>query len=606
MNDHEIRELVKSELPYPQLTDRANIAFEKAYLALRPCAERGDARRQASEEGWKEEAVFSKARKHRGLRTMAVSLSSVAAAFLFLVLLNSAFPALAESIPGLGGIFRTLNYKFGLGSNLPTYENLIQPVNVTSGSKSCEITVREAYSEGENIFLSLQLKSADEGINSAKWLSTVYHYDEALEGYRKEYSAAVNGEQAEMTKEIIFTKEGEIFECAAVIRLPHEAAEGEKLHVELQIDALRGLREGTVMRAYPNETTPEVEITEPVLLSFDVTADTSRNTQGEAGVTVDSVAFESYESTPSCFRATLSYPCIGGVVYDFPDFGWVEAHTEDGTLLDRVSGKDGASPSAEELSVGDTVTHTASFSGVPEGTRQVIITLYNNQPRGESIGDWVDGGVIGSCVFAEFTLDLETGEAAATENYVEEGYERLPIQEYLEILKAGPEFQNHVFLPTASFGYGRLTGPDEEYVEEEMQGEWTVSFYADTEEPLPLEVEFHWGDEIALTIPLQEQEDSIPTDTGYRTLREEWGVNVDNCVLEKEQFGLGYVDSIKREYTACFYLNREQSLKQHFWHYGDPELMSYRILNAETGEVVFDHENYERPIHYIRPQDLEE
>lgn len=95
MNDHEIRELVKSELPYPQLTDRANIAFEKAYLALRPCAERGDARRQASEEGWKEEAVFSKARKHRGLRTMAVSLSSVAAAFLFLVLLNSAFPALA-------------------------------------------------------------------------------------------------------------------------------------------------------------------------------------------------------------------------------------------------------------------------------------------------------------------------------------------------------------------------------------------------------------------------------------------------------------------------------------------------------------------------------
>ena len=139
-----------------------------------------------------------------------------------------------------------------------------------------------------------------------------------------------------------------------------------------------------------------------------------------------------------------------------------------------------------------------------------------------------------------------------------------------------------------------------------MQGEWTVSFYADTEEPLPLEVEFHWGDEIALTIPLQEQEDSIPTDTGYRTLREEWGVNVDNCVLEKEQFGLGYVDSIKREYTACFYLNREQSLKQHFWRYGDPELMSYRILNAETGEVVFDHENYERPIHYIRPQDLEE
>ena len=35
-----------------------------------------------------------------------------------------------------------------------------------------------------------------------------------------------------MTKEIIFTKEGEIFECAAVIRLPHEAAEGEKLHVD--------------------------------------------------------------------------------------------------------------------------------------------------------------------------------------------------------------------------------------------------------------------------------------------------------------------------------------------------------------------------------------
>lgn len=36
MNDHEIRELVKSELPYPQLTDRANIAFEKAYPGVTP------------------------------------------------------------------------------------------------------------------------------------------------------------------------------------------------------------------------------------------------------------------------------------------------------------------------------------------------------------------------------------------------------------------------------------------------------------------------------------------------------------------------------------------------------------------------------------------
>ena len=80
----------------------------------------------------------------------------------------------------------------------------------------------------------------------------------------------------------------------------------------------------------------------------------------------------------------------------------------------------------------------------------------------------------------------------------------------------------------------------------------------------------------------------------------------DEEKLEQTILRQEYVDSIKREYTACFYLNREQSLKQHFWHYGDPELMSYRILNAETGEVVFDHENYERPIHYIRPQDLEE
>ena len=83
MNDHEIRELVKSELPYPQLTDRANIAFEKAYLALRPCAERGDARRQASEEGWKEEApkarrssasvLRARQRKRKALKIMIIS-----------------------------------------------------------------------------------------------------------------------------------------------------------------------------------------------------------------------------------------------------------------------------------------------------------------------------------------------------------------------------------------------------------------------------------------------------------------------------------------------------------------------------------------------------
>ena len=52
--------------------------------------------------------------------------------------------------------------------------------------------------------------------------------------YLIDYSSKID------TDPIAALKEGEIFECAAVIRLPHEAAEGEKLHVELQIDALRG------------------------------------------------------------------------------------------------------------------------------------------------------------------------------------------------------------------------------------------------------------------------------------------------------------------------------------------------------------------------------
>lgn len=583
MNDRELKVLLQRELDYPQLTLRAEQAIGDACGRLEPRGER-----EAGKRPWY---------AARPWRVVRISLTAVFAAFVCLILLNLSFPAVAENIPGVGKIFQTLNYKFGMGANLDTYEGIIQPVGVTGGEEDCRVTVREAYSEGKNLFLSLSLESGLEEIRSAQFLSARFIYDETKWGYREEASATVNGQTAEFHpgKEIVFSKKGNGFECAAVLKLPAEVKNGEKLHVVLNIDALRGLKEGTV---YQSDTAPEVEYEKPITVEFEVTADTSRNVTVETAAASDGVTLTGYESTPSYFSVGFRYPAIKSALQQEPGIGWAEARTIDGKELDRNTERidgypeliEGAAPK-----VGDLVNQTTVFAGVPAGTKQVIVTLYNQCT--DSYSAFVNGGWVGACVFAEFTVDLETGQAAPSETYRDAGYEKCPVEDYVKSLNGGLQFKEHLFMPGSSLGWGRLYAPEEWEAHSEEVGPacWTISFYADTTEELPLEVRFYLDGGLYKTVDIDQQEGRVPTEDGFVLPEEEYGIDV------YEPFGTRdnpYDESIKRLYSVNVYVDESYMMLDAGEFSG-----TYQIVNWETGAVLFDSEKDIPEALYGLPED---
>lgn len=565
MKNTELTQKIKQEIAYPWLTGEANRRFEEAYEALPVRTE--------------------EQKRHFGSRIWRTSLVTAAAVFVFLVVLNMAFPAIAESIPGIGEIFKSLNYKYGLGANAPSYDGLIQPVGAKGENSRCEVVVREAYSEGRFVFLSLSLTSQDSEVNSAEFLSPQYLFDEALPGYRQEYTVSVNGKAAQLSKEILFSRGGDenaMLECAAVIKLPFEAKDGEKLSVDLEINALRGLKFGTVRRT---DTPPEVEIEETIPLRFEVTADLSRNTAGSVTAEDGDVVFEGYESTPSYFTVTLTAPCIGAGtgLYRQGWFGQVEALLEDGTRLDQGQENTEAgipeqeNRSEEEWEIGEVVTRRVSFSGVPSGTQKVVVRLYNHDMEG--MDNYVDNGALGSCVFAEFTVDLTAGNAVPSETYRELGLEKESIKDYAAIIKEGPRYRDHLFVREISLGFSEYFVPEDPSY---LATVCTLGLYTDTEEKLPYEVRFYLHGNLYQAIPLECPEEKLEGGDAYRSHTAAEGYSV---TAAKPEAWIGYHDSVKWEYSIAVRLQEYEGEKYYDAAFDD---MQWLIVNTETGETVYD------------------
>ena len=66
------------------------------------------------------------------LKVLGTVTGTAAAAFLLLFGLNTVNPALAESLPGLGNLFRNLNGTKVTGGNIPTYDDAVKPLGVAA------------------------------------------------------------------------------------------------------------------------------------------------------------------------------------------------------------------------------------------------------------------------------------------------------------------------------------------------------------------------------------------------------------------------------------------------------------------------------------------
>ncbi len=348
-------------------------------------------------------------KKRRNNIVWLKKVSAVAASFAVVVALlftiSAAFPAFAEELPLIGEVFRRLN---SFGANAPTYEGMVQPIGEHAENDQYKAAVTEAYCDGEYLFFALRLEAKDAELLKMASLDTV----ESVDG-TPGWSIEINGESGGLTYSLVsFTQKGDFFESDPVkIKLPHKTADGDTVHVSAAIGNLAGRTQEAIDKGEAGQ----IISTEPAIICFDLTTNTSYNQQKEAtNASVDGLELKGYSCSPSKFSVTLAYPYFdtAGV--------YAEAWTVDGTELGEDTREFGDFGDGR-YTFGDTAVQECSFIGPPDGTQKIVVAFYDDQP-----------GIAGARAFGEFTIDLETGEVTPTTAYLEQGISHLSITEYAD------------------------------------------------------------------------------------------------------------------------------------------------------------------------------
>ena len=346
---------------------------------------------------------------------VAVSFSTVAAAFVLLCGVNAVNPAFAESLPLVGEAFRLYNgeRKLGVGSYVGTYDE-IELVNAPAEEENAQgmgLTLNEAYSDGEFIHLSFTMGNVPEQV-----LDDLYY----LYG---DVTSQANG-QALADTALVLYPQGEVLSGTVAIPVEGEPADGTVLEVTYQVTGLG--------RAFDGGGSQE-ELEGSFSGEAAVTVDTSHNQRYDAFASDSEVQINWVESTPSYTKINYTIPYWGTTHYTL--LGIPELYLEDGTPLRRSweeGGERGFGEPDGPAQEAETVTHTAFFDGLPQGTEKVILRFFEEQtdwdpatgtaPEVYYVADdtmEITPYTVG--VLAEVTIDLATGEAVPSETYLEYG-----------------------------------------------------------------------------------------------------------------------------------------------------------------------------------------
>ena len=346
---------------------------------------------------------------------VAVSFSTAAAAFVLLCGVNAVNPAFAESLPLVGEAFRLYNgeRKLGVGSYVGTYDE-IELVNAPAEEENAQgmgLTLNEAYSDGEFIHLSFTMGDVPEQV-----MDDLYY----LYG---DVTAQANGQTLADTALVLYPQ-GEVLSGTVAIPVEGEPADGTVLEVTYQVTGLgRTFAGGGSQEELEGSFSGEAA----------VTVDTSHNQRYDAFASDSEVQINWVESTPSYTKINYTIPYWGTTHYTL--LGIPELYLEDGTPLRRSWEEGGESGFGEPdgpAQEAETVTHTAFFDGLPQGTEKVILRFFEEQtdwdpatgtaPEVYYVADdtmEITPYTVG--VLAEVTIDLATGEAVPSETYLEYG-----------------------------------------------------------------------------------------------------------------------------------------------------------------------------------------
>ncbi len=323
-------------------------------------------------------------------KKLAVSCGALAAAFVLLCGVNAANPAFAESLPLIGKAFRLYNEgKTTVGTYMGTYEKVAQ-VNSQAAAEYTQglsLTLDESYSDGKYAHLTFSMEGA-----SPQVLDDLYYLAGKV--------TATADEQPLDEAHILLYPEGDTLLGAVSLPLKGDTEDGVPLQLSYRVtDLVRYFDYGGEWEELPGFFEGQ--------LSLDV--DTSHNRTLDQVESNGTIQIHQMESTPSYTKISYTIPFWGISSYtmDFP-----RLYLEDGTEI-QYNVNLSQVPSPEEISRdAETISGTACFDGLPNGTETVILRFLEEDLYGKSTG-------IG--VLAEATIDLTTGEAAPSETYLDVG-----------------------------------------------------------------------------------------------------------------------------------------------------------------------------------------
>ena len=323
-------------------------------------------------------------------KKMAVSCGALAAAFVLLCGVNAANPAFAESLPLIGKAFRLYNEgKTTVGTYMGTYEEVAQvnSLAVAEDTQGLSLILDESYSDGKYAHLTFSMQGA-----SPQILEDLYYLGGKV-------TATADGQPLDEAY-ITLYPEGDTLLGAVSLPLKEDAEDGTSLRLSYQVTNLvRYFDNGGDWEELPGSFEGQLSLT----------VDTSHNRTLDQMENNGTIQINQVEVTPSYTKISYTIPFWGISSYTM---GFPRLYLEDGTEI-QYNVNLSQVPSPEEISRdAETISGTACFDGLPNGTQTVILRFLEEDLYGKSTG-------IG--VLAETTIDLATGEAAPSKTYLDAG-----------------------------------------------------------------------------------------------------------------------------------------------------------------------------------------
>ncbi|ANU54283.1 hypothetical protein I5Q82_09105 [Acutalibacter muris] len=381
----------------------------------------------------------------RAVRSMATAAAVLAVTFAALLGLNTTHPQLTEALPGLGSVFAAMNGSptpCPLPTAEPTPQPEFQPVTVLSrGDFDGLLVVEDAWSDGKSLLLDLSLSPGEDFYAICKnmgrvgdvplWPATV-----GLNEYGEEYldnTCSVKIHSGEDSHGVegdalsAFMPDGEDGLRARWLLDLEDLQAGEELKVDISIpDLTANMGEYDTSGIYSWSPGFEATITLPV------TKDKNRafSLQASDGP----VTLKSVDYSPSRVVVDVSLPYLGLAEDILPGNGEFDGLPLGFYARLTCQGPDGEkfiysnaslenkSDTDPELSGQADMRYTFTVADDKADPRELksllVLTLYEFPPEYGVVPGY------GSRVTAEFTIDLNTGRAYASENYLEEGCEK--------------------------------------------------------------------------------------------------------------------------------------------------------------------------------------